>query len=444
MSRRHFCRNDAGVALASTVFIGSIALILLAVVITRGIASTEVAGNQIDWEVALNIAEGELDAYVADLFTQPDPDAVDTGHLTADLTTRDAVIAAAETRAAADPGAVIDAPGGEVVILKPSDSALVFSVGFVPDMATAGRKARVISLDYVENVTTITDTTIEYALFSGGDVSISGSASIESSGSEPADVHANGTLNSGAASRIPDGCGSESEDSGYTEAGCPPSPVPEQPTTQVEAIAYHELSWFDLCSDGAHYGPNHPTNPGGTAGSPCSGPLTATPSGWAGGGSSWTIGGTITGVFFVSGGDIFGKTGTGSVTTLVAHRTYGPSETPGTCGEGTGGSIDLSTHSHFEGHPDTGSPPIAAVADGDIEMANSDVVGLVAAGETFDGVGPGTLTIEGGIVVTDRCDEGLVLNGNITVSYTGPFSTLFESTITTSGDAYDIGLRNEL
>ena len=437
-------RNDAGVALASTVFIGSIALILLAVVITRGIASSEVGGNQIDWEVALNIAEGELDAYVADLFTQSDPDAIDTGHTSADLGTRQDVVAAAEAYAAASPGSVIDAPGGEVVILKPSDVPLVYSIGFVPDMATAGRKVRVVSLDYVANVTTIEDVTIEYALFGGGDIDISGSASIEAAGSEPSNVHANGSLGSGAATRIPGGCGSESVDSGYMEAGCPPSPVPEQPTPQVEAIVYHELSWFDLCSDGAHYGPNHPTTPGGTVGTPCSGPLTATPGGWAGGGTSWTIGGTITGVFFVSGGDITGKTGAGSVATLIAHRTYGAGETPGTCGQGTGGSIDLATKSHFDGHPDTGSPPVAAVADGDVEMANSDVVGLVAAGETFDGTGPGTLTIEGAIVVTDRCDEGLNLNGNITVSYTGPFTTLFEATTTTTGDEYDIGLRDEV
>lgn len=437
--------RDAGVALASTVFIGSIALILLAVVITRGIASTEVAGNQIDWEVALNIAEGELDAYVADLFTQSDPDAVDTGHTTADLTTRTDVVEAAEAYAAASPGAVIDAPGGEVVILKPSDAPLVFSVGFVPDMATAGRKARVVSLDYVANVTTITDVTVDHALFGGGDITVSGSASIEAAGSDPSNVHANGSLSSGASSRIPDGCGSESVDSGYSEPGCPASPVPELPTPQVEALAYHELSWFDLCSDGAHFGPNHPTTPGGTAGTPCSGPLTSTPSGWSGGGSTWTMTNqVITGVFFVSGGDIGGRTKVGSVATLIAHRTYGPGETPGTCGQGTGGSIDTNSNSNFEGHPDTGSPPIAAVADGDIHMQGSNVTGLIAAGEVYDGVGSGTMNILGGILATDRCDEGMIYNGNLTITYTGPFSTLFEATTTTTGDAYDIGLRDEV
>lgn len=437
--------GDRGVALASTVFIGSIALLLLSIMIARGLASTEVADNQIDWEVALNVAEGELDAYVADLFTQPDPDAIDTGHVVADLGTRADVVAEAEAYAAAQPGEVVDAPGGEVVILKPSDSSVVFSVGFVPDIATAGRKVRVVSVDYEVTVTTITDVTIEDALFSGGDIDLSGSSSVESGGSEPANVHANGSLSSGSAGHIPDGCGSESVDSGYSDPGCPASPVASQPTPQVEAIAYHELSWFDLCSDGAHYGPNHPTSPGGTLGVPCSGPLTATPTGWSGGGSSWALTNqVIDGVFFVSGGDISGRTQVGSTVTLIAHRTYGAGETPGTCGEGTGGSIATNANNDFEGHSDTGSPPIAAVADGDIEMRSSDVVGLIAAGEIYDSIGAGSMTVEGAIIATDRCDEGMNLNGNITITYTGPFSTLFEATTTTSGGGIDITLRGEL
>jgi hypothetical protein len=445
MRRPERAVGDRGVALASAVFIGSIALLLLAVVIARGVASSNVAANQIDWEVALNIAEGELDAYLADLFTQTDPDAVSTGHLLADLTDRTAVVSAAEALAVAQPADVVDAPGGEVVILKPSDSPVVFSVGFVPDMATDGRKVRIVSAGYESTTTTINDVEITFGVFGGGDISISGSASIESSGSDPADVHANGTLSPGSVSRIPDGCGTESDDGGYNQPGCTASPVAELPTPQIEAIVYHELSWYDLCPDGAHFGPNHPTSPGGVAGTPCSGPLTSTPSGWTGGGASWSINNTITGVFFVSGADITGKPRSGTLATLVAHRTYGAGETPGTCGQGTGGSIDLSTNSWLTGHPDTGSPPIAAVADGDIAIPNSDVVGLIAAGETFEGTGPGTLNIEGAIVVTDRCDEGLNFNGNITITYTGPFSTLFDATTTSStSNDFDITLRDEV
>ena len=67
-----------------------------AIMIARGLASTEVSDNQIDWEVALNVAEGELDAYVANLFTQPDPDDIDTGHVIADLGTKSDVVAEAE------------------------------------------------------------------------------------------------------------------------------------------------------------------------------------------------------------------------------------------------------------------------------------------------------------------------------------------------------------
>ena len=143
--------------------------------------------------------------------------------------------------------------------------------------------------------------------------------------------------------------------------------------------------------------------------------------------------------------DIVGRPDFGSLATIIAHRTYNAGETPGTCGEGTGGSIDLSPGAWLEGHPDTGSPPIVAVADGDISIPTSDLVGLVAAGETFDGNGPGTTNLEGAVVVSDRCDEGLHLNGDITITYTGPFMTLFEATATTTtSENFDITLRSEV
>lgn len=436
--------GDRGFALAATVFLGAVALLVLGVVIARGVASTEVAGNQIEWEVALNIAEGELDAYLAEVLVQPDPDAVTTGQLAADLASRAAAVSAADAYAAAAPSEVVDAPGGEVVILKASDTPLVVAVGFVPDMAASDRKVRVVTASYEPNTTTITDVTIDYALMGGGDIDLSGSVLIEPAGTEPANVHTNGSLSPGSAGHISGGCGSESEDSGYNQPGCPASPVAALPTPQVEAIAYHGFAWYDLCTDGAHYGPAHPTNPGGSEGTPCAGPLTATPAGWTGGGTVWTINGTVTGVFFASGADITGRTGSGSVATLIAHRTYGPGETPRTCGQGTGGSIALSANSDFVGHPDTGAPPVAAVADGDVAMQSSDVVGLIATGEVFDAVGSGSMTLEGGIVATDRCDEGMLFNGNLTISYTGPFATMFEATTTSEFSDYRIGLRGEL
>ena len=445
-TRSHFrhAGGDHGFALASTVFLGSIALLLLAIVIGRGISSSEVSSAQIDWEVALNVAEGELDAYLADLLTQADPDVVNTGHVIADLSDWTLVVSAAETLAAASPADVIDAPEGDVVILKPSDSAVVFAVGFVPDLATPGHKVRVVTAGYESNVSVISDYTVEHAVFGGGDLDITGSVDVVSSDPlVPADVHANGTLGSGAATRI-SGCGSESEDSGYNQPGCPASPITNLPTPIVEAIVYHDVSWYDLCPDGAHYGPAHPTTPGGTAGIPCSGALTSTPPGWTGGADTWTINNVITGVFFVSGGDVGGKPRPGSIATVIAHRTYGAGETPGTCGQGTGGSIDLKANSEITGHPDTGTPPLVLVADGDIEMTTSDIVGLIAAGEIFNAVGAGNSNIDGAIIASDNCDEGMTLNGNLTITFTGPFDTVFEYTETVGSGGFAISIRGEL
>ena len=118
--------GEEGFALAAVVLLGAVMLILTAVIIARGIAQSDIEASDQKSELALHAAESALDTYLVALVAAPDPDQLTTGHLSAGLPDKAAVIEAAKTLAQSSPSAVLDVPDGQALIIKPSDDRRVY------------------------------------------------------------------------------------------------------------------------------------------------------------------------------------------------------------------------------------------------------------------------------------------------------------------------------
>lgn len=436
--------GEEGFALAAVVLLGAVMLILTAVIIARGIAQSDIEASDQKSEQALHAAESALETFLVTLAAAPDPDQLTTGHLSAGLPDKAAVIEAAETLAQASPSVVLDVPEGEALIIKPSDERRVYAVGFSPTVGSG--IARVVEIGYDMGIITFPNWSADYAVQTGGDLDVKGSAHVTGSN---ANVHANGGVTAASASNI-DGCGTESIDTGFFKAGCPfPALLPPQPLPLVVAEDAHYLATYELCPDGARYGPAHISYSLPAGSKPCSAPLTiAPPSGWSGGGSSWSVNGYAEGVFYVYRANVSGTAGvtTGppsgqkpAKATIIVAKDYGPGESADNCPpQGVGGKITLNGPSWIEPHPsailNAGETGMTLIAEGDVHLnGGSTITGMILARE--DWLMNGNSTIVGNVIVNDLCADDVVFNGD-EVTFLGNSTLESNGIITTPFTGY--------
>jgi hypothetical protein len=118
-----------------------IALIAIMTVLTQRVAGTlSAASNDREYEDAMYAAEAGLDVGLSQLAVDPAFSTITTG---IDLSSREAVILAAE-QLAADPEQVVSTPSGDYVIVKRSDSDTVYAVGAAPSWTDGNRRVRVV------------------------------------------------------------------------------------------------------------------------------------------------------------------------------------------------------------------------------------------------------------------------------------------------------------
>jgi hypothetical protein len=342
-------------------------------------------------------------------------------------------VAAAD--AAASP---VTVPGGEYVIVRPSNSTIVYSVGFSPARDAVDRRVRVVRANVDGNpYLFVTD----HALLVGGNLSISGNSEIlDTTGNDAADIHANGSISS-TGSYLVEGCVTSSQSTFAGTSGCPPSPAPKEPLPVIDPILMYPYATYVLCADQQAYaGPASAADPDPDL-LPCSGNETAvTLAGWSvkkqNGTVTWTSLSTATtdGVFYINNGNFSGALGSDqhplSASIIVANGKGSTCSTPPT------GNIELSANSNVTAASSLISAgyPLLFVAQGDVAFKGGATVGgAILAHEQVDY--RGNAGSWGAVVAVDQCDTpGSPINSTKTTSLstlTGNASLEFDGVLRT-------------
>ncbi len=421
---------EDGFALASVMFLGAVMILLSAIIVMRGMGQSDLDVNDAEWEQALHVAEGGMDDFLAELVLVSDPDAVDTGHTASQLSDKDAIIGAAEALAVSDPSSVRSTPDGEVVVLKPSDDSIIYAVGFTPDLGTAGRKARVIEIDYDYSAKRTPNFGAKHALLSGGTIELDSASSgiYDPSGKKNASVHANGKLSKHKNFTL-EGCAVSLDDLSTVGENCPdPSTIIFEQIPDVDPLVVHDLATYDLCEGGIVKAAS-----AGTA--PCAGSYVGAVSGVSAkmvqGVWEWTLSKTPpSGVYYVDGGNIDIKTaakdGMRDITVIAATV----NDDPKCLNSASTGNIYVSSGALVTSH--SSASGLTLVAQGDVKFrGGATVEGLIMAHEQINfqgGTGTG-----GAVIAEDYCDHpkspvtGVSsVSGGAGITYGGSISTPFE------------------
>lgn len=390
----------------------------------------DTSSRHVSREQALNLAEQGIDQTVARLNADGaySTDAW-AGTMPATVVTAADEKAWVRAKVAAAPAAAVEqAPGGDVVVVKPSNRGVVYAAAWVPSRAAA-TSLRVLRTEYVADGRY----QLSHAILVDGDLSISGAAQISGLS---ASVHSNGDAD---ISGSPDIAGSLTASgsftrlsgsvAGTTAAGVPRVSVPQiDPRTLWNRNAGTSLaaaSWYDLCPDGTVRRP--------TGAAPCAGTILgsgalATYRGWRLSGTTWSFTGDASfgGVYYAYGGDIkvtgnAGSAGTPWQVTLIAEDLAGGAGTDG-CRQRRRGDIDIG-----------GGVSPTAFLDGLVLVAGRDLIlrgtvdqvltGIVTAREQVDI--SGNATLQGVVVAQSRCDSGgspvslNTISGSMSLRYDG-------------------------
>lgn len=266
--------DDRGMTMAVVALLGMLLAALSATVLVRTGALTDDVSSDRQWENALYVADSGMETATLELADDPD---WNTGDLNASLQTRDQVIAAALAKPASD---VIKTPEGDVVLIKPTDADVLYSVGFAPSRDAATR-VRIVAAP-VQNNFWVPNA----ALLVGGNLKIEAKKKdkdVEIFGDLDL-IHANGSIefknddktihniDAGCVTSYADQYSNEEPTSNVT---CPMSgSVPELDVPDIDPMAVHYLSQYDICPDGiTRHGPNSPDASAvkATPGQPCTG-----------------------------------------------------------------------------------------------------------------------------------------------------------------------------
>jgi hypothetical protein len=401
------------------------------------------AGDAV-WEQALHVAESGLDDALVRMNDQPGYTTGETmpDGFTDSAAARQWVVAAADARPADE---VVSTPDGEYVVVRPVNTAAVFSVAFLPSRDDPARRTRVVHA-MIGRAVVNGAWMARYAVLSGGYLGLNGNPTIVSGAT--VGVHTNDYLDI-RGSVFVDGClsasdgsrvvGSMSQDPGCGTPGVQ-APV-EIPV--VDVPSFWEFSEYDLCPSGTvKAGPAHPTHGNTVGNAPCTGATLAADAGstpfrgWSFQGccdarleAIWRYGsvGPYDGVYYVHQGSVEIASSPGSlydpwqVTLLVAGK--------GSCPGITGGDIDISGSPSMAPYEDTENLLMAAGRDIDIS-GSPTLTGLIAAHEQIDSSG-GAEGYEAAILSELACDstndwiDVSEISGNLTITNTGPVSTPF-------------------
>ncbi|MBT8213063.1 MAG: hypothetical protein KJN71_07940, partial [Acidimicrobiia bacterium] len=280
-------RDERGIALASAIFLGVVMVMITAVMITRALGQSDADYASREFDQALHVAEGGLDFGITSLNVD---DTFTTGHLAAQFTDKEAVVALAD---AMPDTAVVSTPDGDFVLLVAADAQLMLSVGYVPSRDATERFIRVVKSGVQQFAYVMGG-----ALTMGGDTKLKGKepgkkGDIEFFG-DPGVVRINGELEFDWKKEVWQGCVTATgiKDDDYigpysNELGdhCPDADrVEAAPIPELNPRPFFKSAHYVICPDGVHYGPGGSTTDmyGWTKSDPRGGPTETIPAGMYG------------------------------------------------------------------------------------------------------------------------------------------------------------------
>lgn len=446
-SLRALSAEDRGMAMFAVVLLGSAMVLMSSVVLARGVAQYGNTSSDALWEQALATAESGLSVGLATV-------EADDGYHTGELANEGLagtgqekawVVAAADARPQED---LVKTSDGEFVIVKPSNSAFLYSAGFAPSREAENRRVRVVRIDY-ELIPYSTSWITHFAFLSGDDLELRGNPTFLTGAS--VGIHANGFLDVGGSTEV-DGCLSASGGATVTggvsqDPGCPaPGAQPLEFIPLVNPRGHWDESFYDLCPDGkVRAGPGHPVYGNTAANVPCTGQTLTADAGaspylgwrfmgccdavdWA----TWKYEstGSNNGVFYVFEGNAIIVSSPGSA--LIPWQAMVITEARGVCGSLQGGDIDIAGSPKMIPFPGAGNLQFIAGRDMDIS-GSPGMSGLTAAHEQIDISGT-AVVVGGGFLAESGCNSGDLVTmsrvgGNVTVDNDGPVETELGTTV---------------
>jgi hypothetical protein len=427
--------SDAGMAVLGVVLFGAALVLLTAAVTARGTAQFGNTKTDRHWENALAAAESGLNWGLAavesdDAYTTDDtvpPEILGTSE------ERGWAVSVAESR---DSAFVIPMSVGEFVVVKPSNAAFVYSVGYAPSRDAPDRRVRVVRSGY-ELVPTTEEWVAHLAVLTQANLEVKGNPSFYTG--TGVGIHTNAFLTA-TGSTYTDGCMSASNGASMQGAvtqgaGCPPpGNQPPFAVPIIDPAGRWHTSTHDLCPDGAvRAGPAHATA-GHTVGlQPCTGQVleanaNANPyNGWRFNDPAvselWRYNTTTAhdGVYYVHHASAVVSASPGSTSipwpaTIIASAS-------GTCPNALGGDIRISGSPKFAPHPEGGN--LLLISGRDIQITgNPDMTGIVGAREQISVTGTATVTngsyvAGGGCHSTGSPVSENYMGGNVSVANNG-------------------------
>lgn len=327
-------RNDEGFGLVLVMGLSVVLLGLVGLIVSVSINSIRSAKNHQDFQNALAVAETGVDQTLATMVTNKNynpcgcavpaaslPFTTEAGERTWAKSTFATLLGngSLTTQTTAE---------GEYAVMRPSNKQTVYSLGWVPNRANA-KKTRLIKSDYL-----FAPFKPGNALTTQGDLTFSGSVTVQAAGSNPtafpAPVHTNSAVSSSASSITVQGdvtsTGNYGLASGANVGTGSGGSKPQEAVPTVDPLTvYRDVSsdlyasqWFDLCPTG-QVRAKVVTSPSTPTPVPCTGTLIAdaalttgglTQYGWSfslvSGVPTWRMGtpnSNYTGTYYVYQGD---------------------------------------------------------------------------------------------------------------------------------------------
>ena len=421
--------NDRGMALIVVMGTSLVLFILATVIVTRSLNDQRQVRRQRLHEQAIHVADAGLERGLYQLeqdatyFKGPDAPVGGFANVGAEktwaLTT--AATAAAECPVAGPTKSAtpcwFNGTEGQIVILKPSNLARVYSVSYVPTKAAPVR-TRVIRGTFDTG-----NATLSYGILTGGNLTMGSGTTIAGSG-----VHANGNLTTSGGSVSGPATSSGSYTNGGTTVGA--GSGGGRPGVQVPNIRprdNYSKSEYDLCPDGTvRKGPSYTGGGAPTSTTPCTGTVLATATstayrGWrrttasdASKGAIWTSTSAYDGVYYIYQGSalITGRVDKARVT-VIAEATPASGTEP-LCPR-VGGDIEVRSPSpppSMKISPAPKGTPFLYLAGRDLFMDTwwhhaQTQEGVMYATEQFsitgNNAGAGGLKLTGSIISGDFC-----------------------------------------
>jgi hypothetical protein len=443
MRLRHLLRGERGLAVAAVLILGLSIVMLSSVVVVRSLRQSNTTLSDAGWEQALQVAESGLDE---GLVAVAEDDAFTTGEVLPDsfAGNEDArvwMVAAADARGSID---LRTTPLGEYVVVRPSNTEMVFAVGYVPTRAAETRRVRVVGAR-IGDATINGSWLARYALLAGDQLEMGGNPTIISGAT--VGVHANGFLDV-RGNLFVDGCLSASDGANVTgsiaqDPGCgaPGIQAPVE-VPVVDVRSFWVRSEYDLCPGGrVKAGPSHPTHGHTVGNTPCTGSTlevdaALTPyHGWIWDGYDAKLGAdwryvsqaAYDGVYYVYQGsvDLASSPGSPADPWEVTIVTEGI----GACPEIVGGDVEISGSPSMAPDPDAQNLLIAVGRDLEIS-GGPNLTGIVAVHEQIRNIGHPE-GVETAWLAEGACDSSndwvdvTDISGNATISNSGPIASPF-------------------